>query len=136
MNIKDPAADIAAALDGKTLGGVVLAADANLFAGQFFPLPQLAVYFLASGGPGPTPYLHSTASAVIEVDVQCLVRGAPGKAGYAQAWALARGMFGELQQNAPAGYVSLLAQGAPTYVPDPDTGGYLISMNFRARYVA
>jgi hypothetical protein len=135
--LKNPASDLASALNGQTLGGVLLTAQDNLFYREHNPTPaSLHVQLLNAGGAPPEPYLQgATPQAYFQSTVQCLVWGEPGEEGYDQAEALARGVMGYLQQLVPSGYVSIVANDMPAFFEDRDTQRQVFSMNFTARYV-
>jgi len=134
MTVKDVAADIVSHLNGQTLGSVALTSGTNLFSDLEHVAPTLSVIVNSSGGPPPVPYLHSTASAMFTAAVQIFVRGNAGLGGHEQGEAVARGVLGYLQQNAPSGYVSLLSRTSqPEGLVDAD-GRNLFSLNFDARF--
>lgn len=138
MTLLDPATDIVAVLTGQTLGGQALVSGTNLFSGMQYPLPNLAVRVLNSGGAAPEAYISgTTAAATFHASVQCIINAPPGADGYNLGEALARGVLGYLQQRTPSGYVSLLAQAShPLYAGPDEDGRHLFTLNFEARYTA
>jgi hypothetical protein len=139
LTLKNPAADLAAALAGQTVGGVGLVVGENLFYHLVHPMPMgLVVRLLNTGGPPPVPYLSPTSSSFYAATVQCLVYGMPGDDGFASGEELARGVAGFLHQLIPSGYVTVFVRDAQPVLlpPDGDTQRHAWSLNFEVQYVA
>lgn len=116
--LRDAAADVAAFLDGKTAGDVLLALASNLFIGPMRSSDRTSsplVACLGTGGPGPDSYLGGRRTALYRPTVQVMVRGPAGDNQAGEA--LARGVLALLHQTTPAGYVTWLARdSAPAYL--------------------
>lgn len=139
LTLKNPASDLAVALNGQTVGGVALVSGENLFWRQMHPMPMgMVVQLLNTGGPPPEPYLSSTASSMYRSNVQALVFGMPGEDGFTAGEALARGVAGYLHQLIPSGYITILARdGAPVELPlDPDSQRHSWGIALEALYIA
>jgi hypothetical protein len=139
VNLKNPASDMATALDGETVGGVQLTTGQNLFYRMVHPMPMgLVVSLLNSGGDAPEPYFASTPSAFFRATVQALIYGMPGEDGFVDGEALARGLIEELHQQPLSGYVAVYARDSqPAFLgADPETQRWQWSVNFELQYTA
>lgn len=116
--LKDPAADVAAFLNGKTAGATLLTLGANLFVGEMRSIdrtPAPAVFCLGTGGPSPEPYLGGHRSALYRPMVQVMVRGPSGDNQAGEQ--LAREVLAWLNLQVVSGYLSWFARdSAPAYL--------------------
>src|SRR5574343_1374723 len=110
ITLKNAASDLAAALNGQTVGGVALVSGQNLFWRANHPDGwSLSVQLRNTGGQAPEPYINgSSPQAVFRAGVQVLVYGVPGEDGFDAAETLARGVLGFLQQATVSGYVQIM----------------------------
>jgi len=139
ITLKNPASDLAVALNGQTVGGVALSSGGNLYSTLIHPMPQGLVVSLLNGSSSePAPYLSPTPSAFFSASVQCLVYGSPGEDGFASGETLARGVIGQLHQASVSGYVAIFSRNSqPAYLgPDPQTQRHSWSFNLDCQYVA
>lgn len=127
ITLKNPASDIASALNGQSIEGETMLLNDNLWSRPVHPVPgSLQVVLINNGGGAPSPYAGTTASAFFSARVQVIVYGYPGADGYDQGSAVARGVFGYLQQigTTLSGYVSAMCvQSQPLFnglLPDSD----------------
>lgn len=116
--LKDAAADIAAFLDTKTAGGVVLALATNLFRGRMLSIDTSqapAVFCLNTGGPPPDQYLGGHRKALYRAMVQVMVRGPAGDDHAGEL--IAREVLAWLNMQVVSGYVSWNCRdSAPAYL--------------------
>jgi len=138
ITLKNLASDLASALDGQTVGGVVLTSGTNLFYTWRPPQMQgLTVQVFNDDARRPEPYLSPTAAAMFYARAQILVRSPPGEDGFTQGETLARGLIAFLQQRSVSGYVSITSQNsAPLYATGPDEASqrHVFSCNVEASY--
>ncbi len=136
--LRDAAADVAAFLDGKTVGATLLALGTSLFIGQMRSgdrTPAPAVFCLGTGGPGPQPYLGGHRTALYRPTVQVMVKGPTGDDTAGDL--LAREVYAWLNMQVVAGYLSWFCRdSAPAFLgSDKDQHG-LWSINVECVYRA
>ena len=138
MALKDPAADIVAALNGETLASVALVTGTNLFAGEVpnedFVSNVPTVGVLNTGGAAPSPYIGSSLNSFFRASVQITVRGAPSQ--FANGEALARAVMGALHLSRPDdSYVTVKVQESqPSYFGTDNSQRPQWTFNLEAQY--
>lgn len=135
----DPAGDLVAFLDGKTLAGVELVAGTNLFIGPLLPEEIVAspvVSLLNTGGVAPTPFISgSNREAYYRPSVQVLTRSVVSD--FADGESLARAVFAELYLSTVSGYVGIFVrESQPVYLGTDASDRHTWTTNLEARYVA
>lgn len=138
MPLKDAAADVAAFLDTKTAGGVVLALAGNLFIGQMRDGDRTtppAVFCLGTGGPTPQPYLGGHRTALYRPTVQVMVKGPAGDDTTGKLLALE--LLALLNLQVVAGYLSWNArESEPAYLGHDRNQHGLWVLNLECMYRA
>lgn len=135
--LKNPAADVAAFLDGKVAGAATLALGTNLLIGRLLSQDKRPVHPCVAvkntGGPAPEQYIGGHREALYRPTVQVMVRG---PANDDQAGELvAREILAWLNMQVVSGYITWnVRESAPNYLgTDRDQHGQW-SFNLEALY--